>query len=239
MNNLLAPSASTGDPLVIDVWLDIACPWCALGHKRLSSVIAALPFKHQVDLRIRSYQLMPGAPEHSNIKQPEYLAGRGMDMARFRQAQQQLVQMGAEYDFHFDQNSTIPSNSLTAHRLIQAAKAPALAARSENRDLPSVQGSLVAALFSAYFERGLDIGDHQVLRVLAQGAGLPEDLTLAVLSDPTAYADDVSNDIREAAELSVTGVPFILLGGRYSVSGAQPAPALEQAIRQVFAEHTS
>ncbi|GAA1708587.1 DsbA family oxidoreductase [Isoptericola hypogeus] len=220
-----APDASAAPVrLRLDVWLDVACPWCVVGELRLARVLRSLPFADQVDLRFRSYQLQPDAPERSQVKQPEYLAGRGMDMARFRAAQQQLVAMGAEHGFHFDQDSAVPSNTRTAHRLIQAAGEA------------GVQREVVEALFAVYFADGRDVGDPEVLRTAVTAAGLPADVADRVLADPTAYRDAVADDISHAAQIGVSGVPFTVIDGRYGISGAQSEDMMRDAISTVYAE---
>ncbi|MEB4614586.1 DsbA family oxidoreductase [Leucobacter sp. M11] len=221
------PGGADRARLRLDVWLDIACPWCAVGERRLSRVLAGLPFADAVDVVFHSFQLAPDAPERATVSQPEYLASRGMDMGRFRAAQQQLVSMGAELDFHFRQDETIPSNSLTAHRLIQAA-GPGRA-----------QAALVDGLFSAYFETGQDIGDPAVLRAVAVAAGLSNETVDRVLADPEAHRAQVAADIAEAGRLGITGVPFTVIDGRYGISGAQPEQAVAEAIRTVYAERAA
>lgn len=221
------PAPATGAAprrLGLDLWLDIACPWCVIGELRLERVLSRLPFAAQIDVRFHAYQLQPDAPERATMKQPEYLASRGMDMARFRPAQRQLVAMGAELGFHFDQDQAVPSNTRTAHRLIQAA------AGSE------AQRALVAVLFSGYFERGADIGDPAVLRAAAAEAGLPAELAERVLADPAEGLAAVEADLRGATALGITGVPFLLLGGRSGVAGAQSEAAIEAALTAAYAE---
>lgn len=222
----MTDSSTTKAPtrLGVDIWLDVACPWCIVGERRFEKVLDALPFKDDVDVRYHSFQLDPNAPERSSMKQPEYLASRGMDPARFADSLKHLEQMGAPLGIAFDQANAIPSNTFTAHRLIQAA-GPA-----------GVQQAVTDALFSAYFEKGLDVGDPEVLRSVAGGAGLPSDVVEQVLADPTAYRAEVDGDIRQASEFGITGVPFYVFDGRYGVSGAQPEEVFGQAMEQVYQE---
>ncbi|WP_022890067.1 DsbA family oxidoreductase [Agromyces italicus] len=210
--------------LRLDIWLDVACPWCVVGELRLASALRSLPFGDEVDLRFRSYQLQPDAPERSQLKQPEFLRARGMNMERFRAAQAQLVAMGAEYGFSFNQDDAIPSNTHTAHRLIQAAAEQ------------GVQRPVLEALFSVYFSEGRDVGDPTVLREVVAAAGLPEDIADHVLADPHAFGDEVAQDIAEARRLGISGVPFILVDGRFGISGAQPEGTLAAALATVYAE---
>lgn len=210
--------------LGIDVWLDIACPWCALGERRLDAVIEQLPFKEHVDVRYHSYQLDPNTPERATQSQAEYLAGRGLDPARLEAGHKHLSEAGRELDFEFDHDAVVPSNTWTAHRFVQAAAAH------------GVQPQVVDALLVAYFQNGLDVGDSAALKRVVAGAGLPEAVADDVIADPSLFAGDVQADIDRAAELGIQGVPFAVLDGRYGVSGAQPAEVFQQAVTQVYDE---
>ena len=219
-----APSTGETARLGVDIWLDVACPWCAVGERRFEKVLKDLPFKDNVDARFHSYQLDPGAPERSTMTQPEYLRSRGMDPERFKDAAVHLETMGAELGIHFDQESAIPSNTFTSHRLIQAA--------GEH----GVQAAVVDALFSAYFEDGKDVGDPEQLKAVVVAAGLPAEVADQVLADPAAFRDEVAEDIDQAARLGISGVPFYVIDNRYGVSGAQPEEVFSQALTQVFDE---
>ncbi|WP_158595440.1 DsbA family oxidoreductase [Galactobacter caseinivorans] len=226
MPTVPSADASTEGPrrLGVDIWLDVACPWCLVGERRFDKVLKDLPFKEDVDVRFHSFQLDPNAPERSTMTQPEYLASRGMDPEKLRAAQEHLQNMGSELGIHFDEASAVPSNTFTAHRLIQAAAGA------------GVQAQVVDALFSAYFEQGKDVGDPEQLRAVVLAAGLPQDLTDAVLADPEAFRAEVSEDISQASRLGISGVPFYVIDNRYGVSGAQPEEVFSQALTQVFDE---
>lgn len=210
--------------LGIDVWLDIACPWCALGERRLDAVIEQLPFKEHVDVRYHSYQLDPNTPERATQSQAEYLAGRGLDPARLEAGHKHLSEAGRELDFEFDHDAVVPSNTWTAHRFVQAAAAH------------GVQPQVVDALFGGYFQHGLDVGDPEAVKRVAVDAGLPETVADAVLADPSLFADEVQADIDRAGQLGIQGVPFSVLDGRYGVSGAQPAEVFAEALTKVYDE---
>ncbi|MGO1236040.1 MAG: DsbA family oxidoreductase [Microbacterium gubbeenense] len=210
--------------LGIDVWLDVACPWCALGERRLGSVIEKLPFGDSVDVRFHSYQLDPNAPDRATMTQTEYLAGRGLDPAKLEASHQHLTSAGSELGFEFDHDAVVPSNTWAAHRMIQAAAAE------------GVQGKVVDALLVEYFQKGLDVGNLEALKAVVVAAGLDEDVAQRVVSDPYAFDKEVKDDVARAGQLGIQGVPFYVLDGRYGVSGAQPAEVFEQALTQVYDE---
>ena len=210
--------------LGIDIWLDVACPWCLLGERRLDAVIEKLPFGENVDVRYHSYQLDPTLPEKATQSQAEYLAGRGFDPKMLEQSHQHLSAGAAEVGFEFNHDAVVPANTFTAHRLIQAAAGE------------GVQRQVVDALFLAYFQNGLDVGDHAALKAVVVDAGLSAAAADAVLADPAKHAADVEGDIAQAAQLGIRGVPFYVLDGRYGVSGAQPIEVFQQALTQVYDE---
>ncbi|MGO3175482.1 MAG: DsbA family oxidoreductase [Microbacterium gubbeenense] len=210
--------------LGIDVWLDVACPWCALGERRLDSVIEKLPFGDAVDVRFHSYQLDPNAPDRATMTQSEYLAGRGLDPARLEASHQHLSASGSELGFEFDHDAVVPSNTWAAHRMIQAAAAE------------GVQAQVVEALLVEYFQKGLDVGDLEALKAVVVAAGLSEEVAQRVVSDPYAFDKEVKDDVARTGQLGIQGVPFYVLDGRYGVSGAQPAEVFEQALTQVYDE---
>jgi len=210
--------------LEVDVWLDVACPWCALGERRLDRVIDKLPFGDAVDVRFHSYQLDPNAPDRATITQAEYLAGRGLDPAKLEASHEHLSTAGREIGFEFDHDAVVPSNTWAAHRMIQAAAAH------------DVQREVVEALLSEYFQKGLDVGDSEALKAVAVAAGLDEDVAQQVVSDPYAFEREVKDDVARAGQLGIQGVPFYVLDGRYGVSGAQSAEVFEQALTQVYGE---
>lgn len=210
--------------LGIDIWLDIACPWCALGDRRLESVIEKLPFGDEIDLRFHSYQLDPNAPEKATMTQAEYLAGRGFDPARLEAGHRHLTEEARKVGFDFNHEAVVPSNTWTAHRLVQAAA------------VHGVQRAVVESLMTAYFQNGLDVGDAAALTSVVVDAGLPEAVANEVLSDPSSFDDEAKADVAQARQLGIQGVPFYVLDGRYGVSGAQPVEVFERALTQVYDE---
>jgi predicted DsbA family dithiol-disulfide isomerase len=74
-----------------------------------------------------------------------------------------------------------------------------------------------------------------VLIRLAADVGLrPEDVRVALAEE--SQAASVRADQAEARALGINGVPFFVVGRRYGVSGAQPADALLQVLKQAWAE---
>jgi len=88
-----------------------------------------------------------------------------------------------------------------------------------------------AALFRAFFERGEDISDIEVLGKLARDLGL-DDSTLSAALQSKQFEPSVLADEREAAELGVHAVPAFVFNQRFALTGVQPVAALEQMLNR-------
>ena len=213
-------------PLHIDVWSDIACPWCYIGRHRL--LAAVRDFAGPVTVDWRSFELDPSAPRERDhaVSHVHRLANKYGTSERQAQAMiDRVVGIGRDEGIAFDFDRIRPGNSFDAHRLLQAAR---------RRD-PALASALAERLFRGYFAEGLAIGDAQALVVPALDVGLDADQVAAVLSSD-AHADDVRADEDEAARLGIDGVPFFVVGGRYGVAGAQPPELLREVFTRAVRE---
>ena len=83
-------------------------------------------------------------------------------------------------------------------------------------------------LMDAVWERGEDIGDHDVLRTHTDGAGLARDDVDRVLASDE-YAERVAVSTAQASSLGINGIPAFLIDDRFLVLGAQPREVFERA----------
>lgn len=208
----------------IEIWSDIACPWCFIGKRRFESALAVFPHRDEVEVLWRSYQLDPALPEHYDGTAADYLGSRkGLPADRiagmFEHVAAQAAAEGLAYDF----GKVVVANSFTAHRFLHFARRNAAG------------GAAKEALLSAHFEQGLDIGDTETIVALASGLGLDEAETRAVLAGD-AFAEDVRKDIADARAIGVQGVPFFVIDRKYAISGAQPAEVFSEALHQAWRE---
>lgn len=213
--------------LRIDVWSDIACPWCYIGKRHLEQALAGFPHKDEVEIVWRAFELDPSAPRVRDTTSEPYadrLAAKyGMSRAQAEAKLDQMTAVAAAdgLDFRFDR--VTPGNTFDAHRLLHLAHER------------GVQDAMKERLLLAYMTEGQAIGDPAVLAVLGREAGLDETETRELLAGDR-YAAEVRTDERLARELGISGVPFFVLSGRLGVSGAQPAAVLRSALDQAWAE---
>jgi predicted DsbA family dithiol-disulfide isomerase len=205
----------------VDVVSDVVCPWCFIGQRRLQKAIA-LASDIDVAVRWRPYQLDPTIPPQG-LDRKEYMVAKFGSEERLRQAHARLLDMakGDGIAFALDDIKVSP-NTLDAHRVIRWAGGVET----------KLQSAVVAGLFSAYFEKGRDVGDREVLIDVAKSAGMDTAIVETLLATDSD-TDAVRDEIATAQQMGITGVPCYLLEGRYAVMGAQDAETLADAFRRV------
>lgn len=213
--------------LSIDVWSDVACPWCYIGERSLDRALAEFPHAESVQVTYHSYQLDPDVPDDATGTERDYLVERkGSSPEQIEGMFAQIASRGQDVGIAYRFDRTVVANTRRAHRLLQAALA------SGGRAL---QARLVELLFAAHFEHGEDVADAEVLVRLAVEAGLDEGTAREAL-DSDLNDEAVAADIAQAAALGITGVPFFVLQNKYAVPGAQPVEGFRRALEQVWAQ---
>jgi predicted DsbA family dithiol-disulfide isomerase len=95
-----------------------------------------------------------------------------------------------------------------------------------------VLAALHPRLFDAYWARGRDIGDEQVLIEEGTAVGLEEAEIRRALQDES-YLERVLAETREAIELGAGGVPAWVVDERLLVPGAQPHEVFSRVLERL------
>jgi predicted DsbA family dithiol-disulfide isomerase len=210
--------------LRVDVWSDIACPWCYVGKRRLEAALEDFPHRAAVEIVWRAFELDPSAPRERDggASYAARLAKKyGSTVSGAEEMIARMTEVAAVDGLEFRFDKIRSGNTFDAHRVIHFA--------GER----GVQDAMKERLLRAYMTEGEAIGDPETLARLAGEAGLdPEEVRAMLASD--AYVKDVRQDEEEARQLGISGVPFFVLGGRYAVSGAQPAELLRGALARAW-----
>jgi len=184
----------------LEVVVDVICPWCFIGKRRLDRLIESTPLETRPVVEWRPYELEPDMPVEGADRETyrsrrfgSLETSRAMD-ARARSAGQQV---GIE--FRYDRMTRTP-NTLKAHRLIWFAHER------------GIQSDVVDAIFRAYFQEGKDIGDTAVLSDVAANAGLDRSAVSDFLRGDEG-ANEVRNLERQAREKGVRRVPTAIVDG--------------------------
>ncbi|MFE6525587.1 DsbA family oxidoreductase [Streptomyces sp. NPDC057794] len=210
----------------VEIWSDIACPWCYVGKARFEKALREFPHRDDVEVVHRSFELDPGRAKDDVQPVITMLTRKyGMSPAQAEAGEDNLGAQATAEGLDYRTRGRDHGSTFDMHRLLHLAK-------EHGR-----QEQLLDLLYRANFadERSV-FNDDERLVELAVAAGLVEERARAVLADPRAYADEVRADEREAAQLGANGVPFFVLDRKYGVSGAQPAEVFARALAQAYGE---
>ncbi|WP_243074892.1 DsbA family protein [Microbacterium sp. SS28] len=214
-------------PIRIDVWSDIACPWCYIGKRNLENGLADVSTDADapvVEVTYHSFELSPDTPVDFAGGEADYLAThKGISRDQAQQMLERVTGVAAEAGLEYRFDLLKHTNTVKAHELLHFAK-------EQGRQL-----ELAERLMSAYFTEGRNLGLEDELADLAADAGLDRDAALEALQSGR-YLAAVRADQAQAQAYGINGVPFFVIDGKYGVSGAQPAEAFAQIARQVWAE---
>ncbi len=212
----------------IDIWSDIACPWCYIGLTRFERALAEFPHRDEVKVTVHSFQLDPSLPDSYPGTEAEYLSGRkGISVPEVEAMFEHVAAAAASEGLTMRFDTLAVANSRRAHRVLHAAAAADPSGATQRR--------LEDSLFRAHFTDGESIADPDVLVRLATTAGMNAAEAAAAVDDETRDAE-VAADITRAAQLGISGVPFFVLDERYGISGAQPREVFDQALTRVWDE---
>lgn len=208
----------------VEIWSDILCPFCYIGKRNFENALNQFDDKDNIEIIWKSYQLNPTMPDMPTETYLDYLVKhKGMSIEQVKgmleNVKQTAKQAGLDYNFE----KAVMVNSLSAHKLIQFAKNKGLGDQAEE------------ALFHAFFTAGKNIADYKTLTQLGLEIGLSKNQVENALNEKK-YEALVEQDIFEAKQLGVQGVPFFVLNRKYAVSGAQPPEAFLKSLQKAYSE---
>ncbi|MBY8885445.1 DsbA family oxidoreductase [Streptomyces sp. PTM05] len=212
----------------VEIWSDIACPWCYVGKARFDKALDAFPHRDEVEVVHRSFELDPGRAKGDTVAVLTMLTRKyGMTEEQARAGERDLGAQAAGEGLDYLTEGRDHGNTFDMHRLLHLA-------RERGK-----QEELLALLYRANFADPRSVfADDERLVELAVAAGLDETEVRELLADQARYAEQVRADEREAAELGANGVPFFVLDRTYGVSGAQPPEVFTQALEQAWSART-
>ena len=218
--------------VTIDIWSDVMCPWCIIGYQQLQKGLDQLVGEVEAEVRWHAFELNPDMPpegeEQAGHIQRKY--GRTAEQAAAGREQMRGIAERAGYSFDYTGEGEAPAgmmwNTLAAHKLLLWTLAT---------EGPEAQTRLKRALFDAHFQARRNISEPQVLVEIAASIGLNPDAARAALSDE-ALGELVRREQREAWDMNITGVPAMVVNGKYMIPGAQEPEVYVNALRRVVAK---
>jgi predicted DsbA family dithiol-disulfide isomerase len=210
----------------VEIWSDIACPWCYVGKRRFEAALAAFDNRDEVNVTWRSFELDPGAPREREVDGATHLAQKyGTTRERALEMQRTMTEAAAGDGLEFRFDIARAGNTFDAHRLVHLASAH------------GAQDAMKERLMRAYLTEGEPIGDPRALERLAIDAGLPADEVREVLATER-FAEEVRDDERTAHSLGINAVPFFVVDRALGASGAHPPEALLQLLERAWQQRS-
>lgn len=208
----------------IDIVSDVACPWCAIGYKRLEQAMAELEGQLAFTVQWHAFRLNPDMPPEGEPILEHLSRKYGRSVADIRVAQEQIMAIAHDLGLNFSKAQERRAHNTTdAHRLL-------IWARGQGR-----QTELSLALFDAYFGHACDPSDPEVLCQVAELAGLSGEAARDILNSD-CYAEAVETEEARFKQAGISGVPAFIINEHYLVSGAQEPRDLVVTLKEAAAE---
>lgn len=209
----------------ITIWSDFVCPFCYIGATHLEKALENFEHADEVEIEYKSYQLEPGAkyePEKTYLQ--AMIDRKNVSAEQMQQMMTQVDEMATAAGLNYNFDDMKLTDTFAAHRVFQYAK-------EESKEVEYFD-----KLYEAFFINGELISDADVLKRIGTEISLDANRIRGILENDREYNQEVVQDIQEASQVGVQGVPFFVFNNKYGVSGAQPIEAFEQVLNQVHAE---
>jgi predicted DsbA family dithiol-disulfide isomerase len=203
----------------VEIWSDIACPWCYIGKRRFEAALAEFEHAGDVNVTWRSFELDPSAPAELDGTSIEILSRKyGMSAEQAQAAEQRVTETAAGDGLEYHLEDSRMGSTFDGHRIVHLAKEYGL------------QDAMKERLFKARFTEGRLISDPETLINAAVEVGLAEDEVRATLASDR-FADAVREDEGTAQAFGISGVPMFVVDRQFGASGAQPPEQLLTLLR--------
>jgi predicted DsbA family dithiol-disulfide isomerase len=210
------------EPIKVDIWSDVQCPWCYIGKRKFEA--GAKAFGGDVVIEYHSFELAPDTPVDFDGTPADYLSERkGMPVEQANEMLSRVTGIAKSVGLDYDYDHVHQTNTVISHELIHFAK-------SKGRQL-----EMKERLLDAYFVRGEHVGRIPDLVEIAADLGYDRDEVTEALESHRFLAD-VKADVAQAEAYGINGVPFFVIDGKYGVSGAQEAETFANVLTQVASE---
>ena len=208
----------------VEIWSDVMCPFCYIGKRKFENALAQFPQRDEVEVVWKSFQLNPFLKTDPTKNTTEHLAeAKGWSLQQAQEATQYVTDVAQKVGLTYNMGKAVVANSFDAHRFLHLAKAH------------GVQDAAKERVLKAYFTEGANTADHATLMQLGRDVGLDATEVKTMLTSDL-YAEEVRQDIYDAQQVGVRGVPFFVLNDKYAISGAQESALFLQALTQVWSE---
>jgi predicted DsbA family dithiol-disulfide isomerase len=215
--------------LTIDIYSDVMCPWCLIGYGQLTKALQELEGEIAAQIRWRPFELNPQMPPEGEEQEAHLQRKYGRpaeEGARIR-GQMKAIAESAGVSLSWEGEGVAPPammwNTRDCHKLLTFALEQAG---------PEVQTALKLALFRAHFNQRRNLGDREVLLDVAASVGLHRVAAKAALDDAELEARVLAEE-GQAWDMNISGVPAMIVEGKFLIPGAQSPEVYFNALRRV------
>jgi len=194
-------------PVVVEMWVDLGCPWCYLGKHRLQAAIDQRPDAGRFEVRLRSFELNPDAPREPETIESAFVRSHGGDASVVLEAERRIQALARSEGLAFSLDR-LNANTFDFHRVLRHA------------DEQGVGTAFFSAVQDQFFAGAINPFDADELVRVAESVGLDGERVRRVLAGDE-YAEQAHADRREGVALGLTGVPFVVVDHRVAAAGAQ------------------
>jgi len=210
------------DVVHVEIWSDIACPWCYVGKRRFEKALAGFEHRDRVEVIWRAFELDPGAPPERPGDYAGLLARKyGRSPGEAQEMLDEMTAMGAGEGLELRFDRVRAGNTFDAHRLVHLGL------------VHGRQDAVKERLMRAYLTEGELMSDHATLARLAAETGLPADETADMLAGDR-FADDVRAEQELARGFGISAVPFFVVERTLGGAGAQPVEGFSELLSQAW-----
>lgn len=215
-------AAIANEPVKVDIWSDVQCPWCYIGKRRFEAAIESSGIA--VDIEYHSFELAPDTPVEYDGTPIQFLSERkGLPLPQVEEMLTRVTDIATSLGLEYDYEHIHQTNTVKAHELLHYAKA-------QGRQL-----EMKERLLDAYFVKTEHIGRIEDLANIAASIGFDRDEVVRVL-EASEYLPAVKADMEVAMQYGIQGVPFFVIDGKYGVSGAQESETFANVLTQALTE---
>jgi len=208
----------------VEIWSDVACPFCYIGKRKFEQALAKFKHKDQVEIEWKSFILDPNKVSDPSMPLYESLAKRkGISFEQAKQMGTYATEAAKQVDLIYDFDKTIVANTFNVHRFLHYSKTKGL--QNEAKEIA----------LKAYFTEGKNMDDTTTLIELGSQIGL-EAAELEEVLKTDKFSSEVKQDITDAQEIGIQGVPFFVFDRKFAISGAQDSQVMLNTLEKAYSE---
>ncbi|HSA05266.1 MAG TPA: DsbA family oxidoreductase [Tenuifilaceae bacterium] len=208
----------------VEVWSDVACPFCYIGKVRLEKALSELGFANEIQVIWKSFMLNPNLVTDLNLSITDYLINtKDLLPEEVEEMNQYITEMALKSGLELNIEKIVVANTRKAHNLIHYAKSK------------GKQSEMKSRIFKAYFTESRNVDDIDELVLMAKEVGLETENLKEIISNEV-FNNDIETEIYESRQIGVRGVPHFVIDNKIVINGAQEQKVFSQTIEKAYAD---